>query len=77
MAARPTGFVATVEKPINDDVLVVEVTVTDPTYYDGPQRRTAYYQLVPATAWRGVGNCAAASAYWMKGSVRRISLRSM
>jgi hypothetical protein len=50
VAARPTGFVATVEKPINDDVLVVEMTVTDPSLYDGPQRRTAYYQRMSDTA---------------------------
>jgi hypothetical protein len=48
--ARPTGFVATVEPPINDDVLVVELTVADPTYYDGPQRRIAYYQRMADTA---------------------------
>jgi hypothetical protein len=48
--ARPTGFVATVEKPINDDVLVVELTLTDPTYYAGPQRRTIYYQRMADTA---------------------------
>jgi hypothetical protein len=48
--ARPTGFVATVEKPINDDVLVVELTLTDPTLYAGPQRRTAYYQRMADTA---------------------------
>lgn len=47
---RPTGFIATVEKPINDDVLVVELTLTDPKYYDGPQRRTAYYQRMADTA---------------------------
>jgi hypothetical protein len=50
VSARPTGFVATVEKPINDDVLVVDMTVTDPTLYDGPQRRTAYYQRMADTA---------------------------
>jgi hypothetical protein len=50
IAARPTGFVASVEKPINDDVLVVEMTLTDPTYYAGPQRRTAYYQRMADTA---------------------------
>ncbi len=48
--ARPSGFVATVEKPINDDVLVVEITLTDPSLYEGPQRRTAYYQRMADTA---------------------------
>jgi hypothetical protein len=48
--ARASGFVASVEAPINDDVLVVEMTVTDPTYYAGPQRRTAYYQRMDDTA---------------------------
>jgi hypothetical protein len=50
VAARPSGFVASVEKPINDDVLVVEITLTDPTLYAGPQRRTAYYQRMADTA---------------------------
>lgn len=50
VAARPTGFVAGVEKPINDDVLVFDITVTDPTLYDGPQRRIAYYQRMSDTA---------------------------
>lgn len=50
VAARPSGFVASVEKPINDDVLVVEMTLTDPTYYTGPQRRTIYYQRMADTA---------------------------
>jgi hypothetical protein len=50
VSARPTGFVASVEKPINDDVLVFELTVTDPTLYDGPQRRVAYYQRMADTA---------------------------
>lgn len=49
VAARPSGFVASVEKPVNDDVLVVEMTLTDPIY-DGPQRRTAYYQRMSDTA---------------------------
>lgn len=48
--ARPTGFVASVEKPINDDVLVVEMTLTDPAFYSGPQRRTAYFQRMADTA---------------------------
>jgi len=50
ITARATGFVATVEKPITDDVLVVEMTLTDPMLYDGPQRRTAYYQRMADTA---------------------------
>jgi hypothetical protein len=50
IAARPTGFVATVQEPINDDVLVVEMTITDPGVYAGPQRRTAYYQRMADTA---------------------------
>jgi hypothetical protein len=49
IAARATGFVASVEKPINDDVLVVEMTLTDPIYA-GPQRRTAYFQRMSDTA---------------------------
>jgi hypothetical protein len=50
VTARPTGFVATVEAPVNDDVLVFDITVTDPTLYDGPQRRIAYYQRMSDTA---------------------------
>jgi hypothetical protein len=50
VAPRPTGFIATVQKPINDDVLIVEMTVTDPGVYAGPQRRTAYYQRMADTA---------------------------
>lgn len=50
ITARPTGFIATVEPPINDDVLVVDLTITDPFYYDGPQRRIAYYQRMSDTA---------------------------
>jgi hypothetical protein len=49
IAARASGFVASVEKPINDDVLVVEMTLTDPIYAS-PQRRTAYYQRMSDTA---------------------------
>ena len=49
VAARPSGFVASVEAPVNDDVLVVEMTLTDPIY-DGPQRRTVYYQRMADTA---------------------------
>lgn len=50
VSARPSGFVATVEAPINDDVLVVEMTLTDPALYAEPQRRTAYYQRMADTA---------------------------
>jgi hypothetical protein len=50
VSARPTGFVATVEKAINDDVLVDEITVTDPALYAGPQRRTVYFQRMADTA---------------------------
>jgi hypothetical protein len=50
VTARASGFVATVEKPINDDVLVVEMTITDPMYYDGPQHRTTYFQRMADTA---------------------------
>jgi hypothetical protein len=50
VGARPTGFVATVEAPVNDDVLVVDITLTDRTLYDGPQRRIAYYQRMSDTA---------------------------
>jgi hypothetical protein len=49
ITARPGGFVASVEKPINDDVLVAEMTLNDPLYA-GPQRRTAYYQRMADTA---------------------------
>jgi hypothetical protein len=49
ITARPTGFVASVEKPINDDVLVVEMTLTDPTFYAGPQQRTAFFQRMADT----------------------------
>lgn len=47
--ARPSGFVAGAGKPINDDVLVFEMTLTDPVYYAGPQRRTVYYQRMADT----------------------------
>jgi hypothetical protein len=48
--ARPSGFVAGAGKPLNDDVLVSDMTVTDPGYYAGPQRRIIYYQRMPDTA---------------------------
>jgi hypothetical protein len=47
--ARPSGFVAGAGKPINDDVLVFEMTITDPVYYAGPQRRKVYYQRMDDT----------------------------
>ena len=50
ITARASGFVASVEKPINDDVLVVELTLTDPTFYAGPQQRTTYFQRMSDTA---------------------------
>ncbi|HXC58155.1 MAG TPA: hypothetical protein VN645_02500 [Steroidobacteraceae bacterium] len=48
--ARPSGFVADAGKPLNDDVLVFDMTLTDPGYYSGPQRRVIYYQRMPDTA---------------------------
>jgi hypothetical protein len=50
IAARPRGFITEVEQPINDDVLVVDITLTDPTLYDGPQRRIAYFQRMSDSA---------------------------
>jgi hypothetical protein len=44
--ARPSGFVGELDAAISDEVLVVDITLTDPVYYDGPQRRIAYYQRV-------------------------------
>lgn len=44
--ARPTGFVAGLDRGDSDEVLVIDITLTDPVYYDGPQRRIAYYQRV-------------------------------
>jgi hypothetical protein len=41
--ARPRGFIADI-KPLNDDVLEVGMTLTDPVYYAQPQRRTIYFQ---------------------------------
>jgi hypothetical protein len=49
VAARASGFVASVERPVNDDVLVIEMTLTD-ALYDGPQRRTVYFQRMADTA---------------------------
>lgn len=45
-----SGFIAGVLAPLNDDVLVVDLTITDPAYYEGPQRRIAYYQRMPDDA---------------------------
>jgi hypothetical protein len=50
VSARPSGFVGELDVAINDDVLVVDITLTDPGYYAGPQRRIAYYQRVADTA---------------------------
>jgi hypothetical protein len=44
--ARPTGFVAGIDRGDSNEVLVDDITLTDPVYYDGPQRRIAYYQRV-------------------------------
>jgi hypothetical protein len=63
VSAPSNAFVASVEKPINDDVLVVEMTVTDPSLYDGPQRRTAYYQRMADTATL---EYACAAELWLK-----------
>jgi hypothetical protein len=48
--ARPSGFVAGAGTPLNDDVLVFDMTLTDPAYYADPQRRIIYYQRMPDTA---------------------------
>lgn len=45
-----SGFIAGVIPPLNDDVLVVELAITDPEYYVGTQRRIAYYQRMPDDA---------------------------
>jgi len=50
ITARPSGFVAGAGKPLNDYVLVFDMTVTDTGYYEGPQRRVIYYQRMPDTA---------------------------
>lgn len=44
--ARPTGFVASLDRGDSNEVLVDEITLMDPVYYDGPQRRIAYFQRV-------------------------------
>jgi hypothetical protein len=48
VAARPSGFINDM-KPLNDDVLVIELTLTDPAYFAGAQRRTIYYQRMDDT----------------------------
>ena len=50
VSARRTGFIAGVEPPLNDDVLVVDLTLTDPVYYEIPQRRIVYYQRMNDSA---------------------------
>jgi hypothetical protein len=42
------GFI--LQEPVDDAVLVVELTITDPTLYAGPQRRTVYYRRIPDDA---------------------------
>jgi hypothetical protein len=63
VSAQSNAFVASVEKPINDDVLVVEMTITDPMYYDNPQKRVAYYQRMGDTATL---EYACAAEAWLK-----------
>jgi hypothetical protein len=46
--ARPTGFIGDM-KPLNEDVLVIDLTLTDPIYYAQPQRRTIYFQRMDDT----------------------------
>ena len=41
---EPTGFVATIVPPIDNDTLVFEVTVTDPNLYEEPRQVTMFYQ---------------------------------
>jgi len=41
---EPSGFVATIAPPINNDTLVFELTITDPALYAGPITQTVYYQ---------------------------------
>ncbi len=45
---RPNAFVT--QAPLGDDVLVMELTVTDAKLYAEPQRRTTYYQRVADSA---------------------------
>jgi hypothetical protein len=44
VTARPTPFITL--QPISDDVLVVELTVTDETLYKEPRKTTVYYQKI-------------------------------
>jgi len=39
-----SGFVASIAKPINDDTLVFDLTVSDPALYREPRHVTVYYQ---------------------------------
>ena len=48
--ARPSGFVGELDAAISAEVLVFDITLTDPVYYERPQRRIAYYQRVADTA---------------------------
>ena len=41
---RPSPFIIT--EPVGDDVLVVELTVTDPALYSNPRKVTMYYQRI-------------------------------
>ena len=56
-----SGFIAGVIPPLNDDVLVVDLTITDPAYYQGPQRRIVYYQRMPDDA---TGEYACSQGLW-------------
>lgn len=45
--AQTAPFIeANMRDTLNDDVLVFEMTLTDPGYYAGPQRRNTYFQRV-------------------------------
>ena len=44
VTARPTPFITM--QPISDDVLVDEITTTDPEFYKEPQKVTVYYQKI-------------------------------
>ena len=46
------------------------LTVTDPTLYDGPQKRTAYYQRMADTATL---EYACAAELWLKELRSRVS----
>lgn len=45
-----SGFIAGVIPPLNNDVLVVDMIITDPDYYAGPQHRVVYFQRMPDDA---------------------------